>query len=209
MIIKFDHISYSCSDMKHTQDIISSYYLKFEESNLENIPCKKALLKQKNPLHNIYMYYAKGDDIPIEITQYTNIKGRNETMKISSRKIEWSVKNLEKAEQFLLCLGANKCKGEAYTYSLMAVLEKEPLMIYLKKDENAVAPGYLDVEGWSSIGLIVDNVQNEAEKFKRNGFFVTESSPIMVNSKKLNIVFVRGFNGEIIELISLEKGEKR
>lgn len=204
MLIKIDHVSYSCDgqfDYKIFYDM--GYDTEFCEERLENIECKKNLLKYKAELHNIYML-TKEDRIPIEITMYDRVDKIDTGLSLNGNTLEWKVCDIGKAEEFLMLFGAKKEKESELI--LKGFFDKAPLRIKLTENYNKNEP-YLDIDGFSSLGLVVDNVNRELVKMKGKGYFVTDVNEIIVNKKKMEIGFVVGENNEIIELISVGKSE--
>lgn len=207
MVLKFDHISYSCANEIKIYEILNSYNKDFEEKELQNIDCKKSLLQYDSKVHNIIMYRPKEYGMPIEITQYPVVKYNNVSISFRENELIWYVRDLEAAYSFFECIDANKI-DEAEDILLLQFrpfLDDIPINIKLKKKANINAPGYLDVEGFSSIGIFVDNIQKYTEIYRNKGFFTTSISSIVVDSKKLDIVFSKGKNNEIIELISMSR----
>ena len=91
MLIKIDHVSYSCDDQFDCKRFFDmGYATEFCEERLENIECKKNLLKYKARLHNIYML-TKEDSIPIEITMYERVEKKDTGLSLNGNTLEWKV----------------------------------------------------------------------------------------------------------------------
>lgn len=91
--LKFDHISYSCSDeldaAKHTP---VHYTESFRDVGLDNISCKMKYLKFKSIKHNIIMLVPNASDslgVSIEITQYPEVDHGVENFSFKDNTIFW------------------------------------------------------------------------------------------------------------------------
>lgn len=202
MVLRVDHISFSCGNDYSYENILPPGYTKqFEEIGLLNISCKKGFLKNDASVHNIYMY-SDETGIPIEITQYPKAFCKNEAISFAGRDILWKVKNPQKAKELFNILGGKI--DENGIVQIRPFFEKNPISISFKENSGQDVP-YLDVNGFSSLGLFVDDTDKEMAKLAKEGYFTTDSERISVNGKQLSIGFVKGFSGEIVELISLSR----
>ena len=203
MLIKIDHLSYSCDEtFDYKMFLNKGFELDFYEEQLVNIDCKKALLKYESQYHSIYMLSKEGS-VPIEITMYDCVDNIDTGMKLKDNVLEWEVRNVEITEEFLMALGARK--GNDNQLTLKGFFDKTPLEIKLTKKVDIETQSFLDINGFSSLGLVVDNVNRELDKLQKNGYYVTGVNEIEVNKKRMEIGFVVGLNNEIVELISVRK----
>ena len=67
---------------------------------------------------------------------------------------------------------------------------------------------FLDINGFSSIGLFVDNIKKYLTKMTEAGFITSAVSSIQVHGRWMDIAFIEGKNGELIELVSIKKEGK-
>lgn len=208
MVLKIDHISYSCAVGSKIDEKIKGYTKAFEEVDLPNISCKSSFLKLGSAVHNISMYVSN-DGFPVEVTAYPVVDGACDAIEFDGNTVTWHVSDVMAAADLFTSLGARASETEDGLFLLKPFLEKKPLYIKLVEDKEKTASGYLDFEGWSSIGLFVDNSEKEALKLAKKNYQVTGISQITVNSQKLDIAFVKGKNNELIEFISMAKGEKK
>ena len=89
---------------------------------------------------------------------------------------------------------------------LSPFLDKKKIFIHLIENTTCVREPFLDISGFSSIGLFVDNIPKHLAQCVAAGFQTSDISPIKVQEKWMNIAFVEGKNGELVELISIRKG---
>lgn len=207
MVLKIDHVSFSCGNETNWSDILTDDYTNsFIELNLVNIACKIPFLKYGSKTHNIIMCDAGASNIPIEITQYPEVHGYNNDIRIHGRYIEWNVKDVKKSAEFFKIVGFQVLEENESNIliSLKTILDKNPIQIYLSESKEVSAEGFLDIFGYSSLAIIVDNLDKEIKKYKENGFYTTEISDLKVNGNMLSIAFVKGNCNEIIELIAFK-----
>lgn len=207
MLLKLDHVSYSCGRGDGFKKIIpTGYKEQFREEGLPNIECKCSLLKHHDIMHNIIMYLSDKDYVPIEITQYETVSDIKNKMNINGSEIIFFTQNVNESKRFFSCFDMKT----RFDSDKLAELYFQPFLdshewtIRLCKNdvkEEAV----LDICGFSSIGIIVDKLEKVIEKVKIEGFITTGISQLLVNGKLLEIAFCNGFYGEVVELISFSK----
>ena len=208
MILKFDHISYSCSNeldaARHTP---VHYTESFRDVGLDNISCKMKYLKFKSIKHNIIMLVPNASDslgVPIEITQYPEVDHGVENLSFKDNTIFWQVADVSVARNLFLSLGAKEADA-ANRLVLTPFLDKKKIFIHLVENPGCKREPFLDVKGFSSIGLFVDNVEKHLVQCADVGFQISDISQIKVQERWMNIAFVEGKNGELVELISIMK----
>lgn len=210
MVIKVDHVSYSCTtDEEYRHILTDGYRLSFKEKNLINAPCKKDLLLHGAVAHDIIFYNSLHGDIPLEITIYPHTqKADDEYMAISSKEVIFYVRDLYRSIQFFRCFGMviDSQSDDEALLQIISALDKSCFYLKLIKTKQDTSKRYLDCTGYSSLALFVDNTVKISQKVAKTGFKVTEVSSIEVNRRKLLVSFAIGSNGEIVELISLDRG---
>ena len=208
MVLKLDHVSFSCGkEFEITNIIPNGYDKKFEEIDLQNIACKIPFLKRKCKTHNIFMYEGETDkSIPIEVTQYTDVVDYKTSIKLDGRRIMWPVVDTEAAKEFFVAVGG-KADSDLPRVVFKPFLDKASFEIEFVEAKDNEMP-FLDVEGFSSLGIFSDNAKKEMDKMSNKGYFVTEVSEIVVDGKKMDIGFVMGKNNEIVEFISVSKMQR-
>ena len=208
MILKFDHISFSCSSEVEAARYVPAHYIEvFRDIELNNIPCKMKYLKFKSPKHNIIMLAPtapNGRGIPIEITQYPEVLPNTKTLSFKDDTIFWEVSDIPAARRFFLSLGAKEANNMKRLV-LSPFLDKNKIFIQLSENSMCAREPFLDIAGFSSIGIFVDNIQKHLAQCAAAGFPISEISPIKVQERWMNIAFAEGENGELVELISIKK----
>lgn len=207
MILKFDHISFSCEKKEFPLfSIISGYELQFQEVSLKNLNCKQTFLQSPHADHDIYMYENKQLP-PIEITAYdTCFKGRDSMSMENGMPVIFSP-NPEKTAAFLVLFGLKQTHSD----NTESVLEGNfvlggPITIRIKKADTA--EWKLDKAGWSSICFLSSDSFKELKKLSAAGYAVTDVEELDVNQKRMSIGFCKGPFGEIIEIISVKRSNE-
>jgi len=208
MILKFDHISLSCSSEVEAANSVPAHYTEvFREMELDNIPCKMKYLKLKSPKHNIIMLSPttpNGVGIPIEITQYPEVLPLTKSLSFKNHTIFWEVADVPSARSLFLSLGAKE-ENNIDCFVLSPFLDKNKILIQLIENPACTGDPFLDISGFSSIGLFVDNIPKHLAQCSAGGFQISEISTIKVQGRWMNIAFVEGKNGELVELISIRR----
>ena len=88
MIVKLDHISYSCAYGKEESIKASfeGYREIFREENIENLSIKSEFMSTQEKEHCLYMMVKEGD-VPIEITSYPGCFSGRERLSLKEGKI--------------------------------------------------------------------------------------------------------------------------
>lgn len=205
MILKIDHISYSCDRLSKQNSLVLENYQKiFGEESLENIDCKKKLLKLGSNTHNIYMYQSKCG-APIEITQYPVVSGNNTSIEVNGYSVLWRVSDVRRSVDMFCDLGfeiQKQDKKSAILY-IIPFLDKKRYEIIFVQDKKRCGSGYLDVNGFSSLGIFVDSVKKTIGSVRDENIYVSGISRLCINKRMMDIAFIRGASGEIVEVIGL------
>lgn len=207
MILKFDHISFSCDESTHyMEQIPAGYSVVFSEMGLPNVACKKTLLANQDETHHIFMLQSDGRGcLPIEVTQYPHISGRSPIV-FSGSDIVFPSKNRMESQRFYTCMGMNAVENtnKETVLELRPFLDVMPFRIHVVTPRgNTTCSSCLDTLGYSSVGLIVDRIEIEMEKASKAGYIVTGASAITVHGIDMQVAFIQGLYGEIVELIAI------
>lgn len=206
MLIKIDHICYSCQ--KGTEDVAKSkfcgYHEVFYQREVPNLSIKQKRCIRENVSHDM-IYLEKAGSFPIEITSYENIaleEGgftfdyHNSVMETYSDHIQTSIAFLE------LCGAKREADHTGRTVmSMRGLLDKQALTIIIKQAKKP-KPWILDRGGNACLGLIVRNLESTKQKI-RKAFEVTETKELPINGRILKLFFAFGLCGETIEFISV------
>ena len=205
MIVKFDHISYSCSleQEKAICNLFEDYEVQFHEVELDNLPMKQAYMREVQKKHNIMML-QKQRCYPIEITAYEKCFERNLNVKekyvLCNDVIEIYSDNPSETEKFFEILGMKK--GEDSILEIKPLLDEKKVRIKVNKAQETT-PIYLDEIGFGSLAFVVDNANRQKQLLQANNIESSEIEELTVNGKKLKIFFTKSSCGEIIEFIGL------
>lgn len=205
MIVKFDHISFSCTleEEKEVRDLFKNYEIVFHEEKLRNSVIKKDYMCAEQELHNITLLNAQ-DEYPIEITAYPKciLSDLNEGVKyelVDDYIVIYSVEPSE-TERFLELLGMKQ--GEDTLWEVKPLLDKRKLRIKVCKVEKD-RKIYLDSVGYGSLAFLVDNICKQKKLLENNNIRCSDIDELLVDGKMLKIFFASSITGEIIEFIGL------
>lgn len=171
----------------------------FFEEDLKNIPTKKKLMKFPEETHDIY-FFRKENNINTEVIFYNrvNVSGQ---IKIQDNIIYAGSNNLEETEQVIKKIGGTgEMSGNIFRGGVKGILDKKDYIIIFEKKRNTEA--WLDNRGYGCITLLVDSIEKVGARFKED-FYYSEKEKLKVNSRFLNIAFVKSKSTDLIfELIS-------
>lgn len=210
MIIKFDHLSYSCGYEEEEKmisrfcDAGGGYTIQFKE-RVKNLPIKDEIMQNACDMHGMVMLQPADQthfhtSVPIEITSYPKVSGYS-AYNLGVGRIEFQTPNIKESAGFYQQLGFQK--EDCNILSLTTLLDKNK--VYIKLVESKVFyPCYLDVSGFSSIAWIVSKIEKYADMIKNRGIKVTNIEELVVNKRRLKICFAIGKQGELVELIGAD-----
>lgn len=202
MILKFDHISYSCKQECENNVSFETYNEVFCEKNLLNLQIKKELLECESKHHTIKMLNSS-ENYPIEITSYPNCNQNGRKYELINGEIAVYTSNPEKTLQYMKNIGFRQVEDNLL--QLKPMLDAGPVMVRVIYDERVPLKWFLDYEGFGSLAFVVDNAVKYKRKLEERGIYVTDAQQLCVNGKNLNIFFSISESGEIVEFISLGK----
>ncbi|MCM1213723.1 MAG: hypothetical protein NC331_00485 [Lachnospiraceae bacterium] len=204
MIMKFDHISFSC-ERKSVRSVssISGYELQFQNFNLRNIDCKKIFFREPQQGHDIYLY-EKVQDVPVEITAYDTCFQGEDSMDVENSTVIMYSPDPGKTSEFLASLGLKKMESCGDELFLEGKFALGRVSCAIRK-VNAVE-WKLDKTGWSSICFLSSDTKKELQRIQAAGYNVTSVEELTVNQKRMDIGFCTGPFGEIVEIISIKRG---
>lgn len=202
MIIKLDHIAFSCSLEDVSKALISmeDYHMVFHEKDVINLGIKQKIMKNWTEKHDIILL-EKDKGLPIEITAYTNtvnpIKSKYD---IDRNTIIVNTTNIEQSKQFYKTIGFKEVDTTKLT--LLTIMDDFPVEINLRESnkEDDYCFG-LDTNGFCCIALITNHIEKEKEKLRKNQITTTEIMGLIVNHKELQIFFAMNTFGDICEFI--------
>lgn len=200
MIVKFDHISYSCSivekDSVYKQKFAGKYKILFEEIGLKNIQGKQRLFYQHHQYHDLIMLLSERY-LPVEITAYEDCKKEKERFFIEQGRIVVETAKAQETEAFFREFGFKR-QGEFMI--LKPILDKQEIVLEIRETMQEYY-SRLDNHGFTSLAFWSNNLHSEKRKLETAGYEVTPVEELMVNHRKLKLCFVVGKQQEIVELI--------
>lgn len=198
MIVKFDHISFSCQYDKPADEIVKDYTQEFIARNLQNLSIKSNFLQDNHAYHAISLYQCKGK-YPIEITAYPRCSGENKKYKVMDNEIIVFSKNVVLTTAFFEVVGFNRMEGGKL--ELLPIMEQKKVVLQVKEADTGAV--YLDKAGFGSLAFVVDRVEKHKKQLENSGYLVTDIESLTVNEKELKICFAANDAGDIVEFIGI------
>lgn len=201
MIVKFDHVSYSC-DMSKEESVkagFSGYSKIFEEVKLLNLEIKKEFLKLQAETHNISLLQKEGA-YPIEITAYPCCFEGTSKMEVDGEQIVVFTPNKEATAELLRGVGF---RGEESLFLIKPMLDAKEVRIKVIEAEADEDWSYLDRQGFGSLAFVTDNASRQKKQLDALGIYTTEVQELTVNNKLLKIFFAKSKAGDLIEFIGM------
>lgn len=201
MIVKLDHISYSCAfgEEESVKASFEGYQELFCEETIENLSIKSEFMKDRAKEHCLYML-AKEGCCPIEITSYPNCCFGSERLSLEEGKIRVRTSDVEETESFYEKLGF--CRNTD-GMSLKPLLDKTETCIQVEQDYNVETSFYLDQKGWGILAFVVDNAKKQKRQLESAGIYVSDIQELAVNGRNLKIFFAKSNAGDLVELIGI------
>ena len=204
MLVKFDHLTLVVNrkDAQRKIDELKElgYHLTLVNDNAVNIPSKMQFLKFKAATHGLYFMDAPGGKgLPIEIIAYEHTT--NDNSWVDYNPLENSVailtSDIEKCKLLFLTLG---CDLENEEIIFNGALDLAPYKIDIKQESGLVLN--LDNEGFCCPTVFVKPGNKTKAKLENKGFICTEPEFFETNGKTMFVFFVKGENGELIEIVT-------
>lgn len=210
MILKVDHVSFSCPlDYQYAKVLPPGFHVDFIEEDLENIPCKLPFLHRKQDAHTI-IFLKYENSVPIEITQYKQCSNVGTNIELRDGRYCLYVNDINASQLFFENFGfkTTSADDQEITMEINPLFDRFIFKIKLVPAQNNNT-WFLDQTGYSSIAFFVDDIQKTMGKMKSNGYETASPFELKVNGKMFNIGFMRGKNGEIIEIIELKREQRK
>ncbi len=198
MIIKFDHISYSCQTGEEPVGLLEGFTQEFSETKLPNITAKNSFLKNKAATHNISLYRCEGK-YPIEITAYPECDGENRKYDVSDDLIVVYSPDVETTVAFYEAIGFKVTEDKCL--ELLPFMEQKKVVLQVKEADTDEV--FLDKGGFGSLAFVVDRIEKHRTQLEKKAFQVTDVEMLKVNGKELKICFVTDGIGDIVEFIGI------
>jgi len=212
MIFAIDHIAFTCSD---TDEICRrlkemGYKETFSEIGLANPEIKKGLMKRWTPLHDMF-FFEKPPGLNIEVIRYDAVYGGKSFLSLgdgplfSGNKIIITAPDLEHSYRFWSLFGVKMIKKHDNLYEcIFQTPFSRGIAFFLKQGALPQAETSLDSEGFNCIAFRCTSIVNDRQALIKQGIEVTPIEGVVVNGKKLAIFFVKGAQGEKVEIVGYE-----
>lgn len=137
MIIKFDHIAYTCQkkDKEKVFGSLKNYKPVFMEEGVENLIIKKQLMSNWQENHDISLWEAS-EMLPIEITAYDMTKNGIKKYDVNGNIIIAATNSFSESYGFYKAIGFKETKGYMELSTLMGI---SPIRISIYEDESCAA----------------------------------------------------------------------
>lgn len=206
MIIKLDHIAYSCNrnEMEHVLEMFSGYQMVFHETNLKNLPIKRGLMDSWAEDHDIVLLNRDGF-LPVEMTAYDETVCGCEKYKIENNLITVFCNSIINSKMFYKALGFNEIGDNIMILRTLigevVTIRFESISVPLPNDHRT----RLDSKGYCCLAFVTNNAEKEKRKLDKCGAETTEIMKLVINKKTLNIFFVYNECDDIVEFICPER----
>ena len=201
MIVKFDHISFTCflGDEEAAMKEFAGYEQAFCENNVVNLDIKKDFLELDSHMHDLYMLTKEGG-YPIEITSYNQCTEGKNRLHVSGGEFVIKSKDVKETEDFYANLGFVM---EQQVMRMKPFLDKDAVTIRIEQDGDLSDKTYLDQKGWGILAFVTDNAERQKRQLDKAGVYTTSVQELPVNGKKLKIFFAESKVGDLVELIGI------
>ncbi len=210
MILGFDHLSYSSTDLDRSAEKLRKlgYTEQFSETGLENYPVKKPLLEEFQPLHGL-RYFKHSNGFALEATYY------RDTPATSSGLFQIDLENPEiislhtrrpDKEYRFWTKGFGFKEQDEGKLAFTTPVPQWNCTLQLVKDDRAGETSYLDSSGYPCMAFLCTRLEEELKNLQEAGAHtVVDPHQIEVNSKLLTLTMFRSPSGAVCELIQIDK----
>ncbi len=203
MILKFDHIAYSCNkeEVSSLSNILKDYTLVFCEKNVKNIKIKENLMFEYKDNHDIYLFEHKSN-YPIEVTAYSNVADKTEKYLLFENNIVVNTSCFEKSCDFYKKIGFKDIENN---FLQINTVIGNSTKIQIQNNETSVKckSNKLDSKGFCCLAFITNNIAKERRRLDSQNIITTDIMELELHKKQMNIFFAYNEYGDICEFIGL------
>ncbi len=207
MLIKFDHIAYTCLKREMDSCLLKcdDYKTVFREQGIPNLTIKQPLMDLWQADHDIALYESE-KRMPVEMTAYDSVGLNLHKYDIDGLDdITVNTNSAQESRHFYETIGFKSCNGKLCLsfpigYSPIRLSVREVNVKEVKLCEHTI-----DREGYCCLAFVAYNVVREKERLSLAGIEVTEIMSLMLHGSKLKIFFAYNYQGDICEIIGIEK----
>lgn len=206
MIIKFDHIAYSCEkgEMQRYKSTLDGYHEVFHYSSVENIEIKFGLMQNRLADHDIALF-EKENSIPIEVTGYDHVGEGESHYETVNNIINVNSPDGAASGKFYENIGFKTDKDRVHMTlrPLVGIPVKIKIHDKVNKGIYAEADNYLDRAGYCCLAFITNNPWKEKSRLESRGLYTTDIVPLQLGGTKMDIFFTKSNAGDICEYIGV------
>ena len=204
MIIKLDHVAYTCT-ADRTEAVIRSFQethrIVFSDEP-KNLSIKADFMSSMPKTHGLIMMEPlNAGELPVEITAYEQTFADNNSMAVDGNTVSIFSPDTSETAVFLEAVGFKKT--EENEWCMTSIFEPKEVCIRVMLQEGAKL-NRLDQDGYCCLAFLCSSAA--AERQRLSGMLAcTPVRQLEVNGKRLELFYAQGGNGELAELISLER----
>lgn len=202
MILKFDHLAFSCIKDKLNESItnFSDYESVFIEHNLPNLLIKEQLMQYKGATHDIALLNHK-EKLSIEITAYDEVGDLVGKYDIKDNSIIVTTSSVKSSALFYEAIGFKHNSDNCY--NIHPMLDDRDINIQFKENKMG-STNYLDSAGFCCMAFITNKANKEKKRLEKLNISTTDIMELTVNGKLLNVFFAYNEYGDMVEFICPE-----
>ncbi len=217
MIVNIDHIGLSSTNFKQHHQLLTGlgYEKVLQEDDLENLNIKKPYLTKFNETHSLALY-RKDKVYGIELLNHGQLTEQPGFIYPYNK--DDSAELSENSILNTCVVASNDIGASTKFWATFGFLPDGTQDNMTRLRFNAMTTGldyylllrhiageykyYMDTKGFNSIAFISSSVDKEKRKIDRKEYPTSRIDQITVNDRLLDIFFVTGPSGEIVEIIS-------
>ena len=191
---KFNNENQIYKILFNTKNIFSKNHLESEEKLLQKLEIifNKKISKNENLMFDFYQNYAKIDDVNAIIIKSSDLQ--------KSKKF-W-------CDLFGFIEKPSSNKEDYKILEFKSPIKNWSIKFILIKDISEKRMTFLNDYGCTCMSFLVTKIEDFLEKFYEFGLKNTgKPYETTINNKKMRLVFLRGLENELIELIEFKKNE--
>lgn len=222
MLVQVDHLALTGTAMDTQTNLLKSmgYEQVFLSDHIPNPEIKRPFMQEWCDYHTLALYRKDGS-IPIEIIEYAHTSSghsrydieqvpngsltqpdEDDTVPDSVGALDTVV--LETASQSATCkffrtLGLKQSGPRALAFESPLT---GPTFVELREASSASGEAYLDTPGYPCLAFVTTDIEAELSRLDEAGYDVTAVETIALPEKTLEIGFVMGPTGELVEILS-------
>ena len=203
MILKFDHIAYSCNkeEISSLSNILKDYSLVFCEKNVKNLKIKEKLMFEYKDNHDIYLFEHK-NNYPIEVTAYSNLSFKTDKYLLFEDYIVVNTSSFINSYDFYQKIGFKDIENNFLRINTI-IGNSTKIQIQNNEILDECKSNKLDSKGFCCLAFITNNIAKEKRRLDSLNIITTDIMELELHKKQMNIFFAYNEYGDICEFIGL------